>query len=106
MITGKILKLAGWPEGRLIGMAKATAAALDPGDEMREATLARLGAVRANPGAFFADPVLAELAHECLRQAAAEADPAADALRDAPLPYPTWGSEQIEALARAQMDNA
>ncbi len=106
MITRKILKLAGWPEGRLIGMAKDAAAALDPRDEMRAVTLARLAAVRANPGAFFADPVLAELAHECLRQAAAEADPAADELRDEPLPYPTWGAEQIEALARAQMDNA
>ena len=52
MLTGKILKLAGWPEGRLIGLAKAAAEALDPLDEARDTTVARLAAVRAEPGAF------------------------------------------------------
>jgi tRNA-splicing ligase RtcB len=107
MITGKILKLAGWPEGRLIGLARAAAEALDPRDEARAATLARLAAVRANPGGFLADPLLAELARECIRQAAAAAAaPASDELRDTPLPYLTWGAEHIEPGARAQMDNA
>ena len=106
MITGKILKLQGWPEGRLIGLAKAAAEALDPQDAARDATLARLAAVRAAPGAFLADPRLSDLARECLRHAAEAAAPANDALRDAPLPYPTWGAEHIEPGARAQMDNA
>ena len=106
MITGKILKLAGWPEERMIGLAKAAAEALDPLDERREATLARLSGVRANPGAFLADPELADLARECLRRAEEAAAPATDELRAAPLAYPTWGAEQIEPGALAQMDNA
>src|SRR5579859_5303750 len=106
MITGKILKLAGWPEGRMIGLAKAAAEAMDPLDERREATLARLAGVRANPGAFLADPVLADLARECLRRAEEAAALSSDELRDAPLAYPTWGAEQIEPGALAQMDNA
>src|SRR5882672_9513145 len=105
MITGKILKLTGWPEGRLIGLAKAAAEALDPLDEARDATLARLAAVRAEPGAFLADPRLSDLARECLRQADAATAPASDALREAPLAYPVWGAEHIEPGARAQMDN-
>jgi tRNA-splicing ligase RtcB (3'-phosphate/5'-hydroxy nucleic acid ligase) len=106
MITGKILKLEGWPEGRLIGLAKAAAEALDPHDQARDATLARLAAVRADPGAFLADPRLSDLARECLRHAAASAAPASDELRAEPLPYPTWGAEHIDPSARAQMDNA
>src|SRR5215831_7415135 len=106
MITGKILKLSGWPEGRIIGLAKAAAEALDPNDDMREVTLGRLAAVRADPGAYLADPALAELARECLRLTQAAATKDADVLRDEPLAYPTWGAEQIEPSARAQMDNA
>src|SRR5262249_15120284 len=91
---------------RLIGLAKAAAEALDPQDEQRDLTLARLAAVRADPGAYLADPALAGLARECLRQMAAAASAANDDLRATPLPCPTWRPEQIEAKPRQQMDTA
>jgi tRNA-splicing ligase RtcB len=106
MLTGKILKLEGWPEGRLIGLAKQAAGLLDPQDAAREATLARLAAVRANPAAHLGHPVLGALAAECLRvQSAAAAPPVAE-LRQAALPYATWGEEYIDPPARAQMATA
>ena len=105
MITGKILKLAGWPEGKLIGLAKDAAARLDPQDAAREATLERLAAVRENPAAYLGEPALGALAAECLRlQAAAAAPPPAE-LR-ASLAYPTWGAEYIDPQAQAQMATA
>jgi tRNA-splicing ligase RtcB (3'-phosphate/5'-hydroxy nucleic acid ligase) len=106
MLTGKILKLHGWPEGRLIGLAKEAAAALDPHDGDRDATLARLDAVRANPAAHLGDPVLGALAAECLRVQTAAAAPPVVGLREASLPYPTWGEDYIDPQARAQMSNA
>src|SRR5215207_10290103 len=106
MISGKILKLHGWPEGRLIGLAKTAAEALDPADENRDLTLARLDLVRADPGAYLADANLSDLARECLRHAEMLDAPPPTTLRDTPLPYRTWGAEHIEPGARAQMDTA
>jgi tRNA-splicing ligase RtcB len=106
MITGHILKLEGWPDGRLIGLAKRAAEQLDPQDVNREVTLAVLGQVRADPARFAGDPVLGDLAAECARLALAAAGPPADELRASPLSYPVWGAEHIEAGARAQMDVA
>ena len=62
IITGKILKLNNWQDGRVIGLAK------DAGNKMiedgmdREAALAKLEAVRENPGNVLADALLAGLA--------------------------------------------
>ena len=50
IITGKILKLNNWPEGKLIGLAKAAAEQLAAQGLEREAILARLDAVRSDPG--------------------------------------------------------
>lgn len=105
IITGKILKLNNWPEGKLIGLAKAAAEQLAAQGLEREAILARLDAVRSDPGRHLADPLMADLARECLRLAPREADAPVE-LRDAPLPYPVWGREAIDTESLAQMDRA
>lgn len=106
IITGKLLKRHGWPEGRLIGLAKdAAQRLLDEGLD-RDSVLARLSAVRLNPGAFLADAFLADLARECLlMEQARHAEKPAE-LRGEPLPYPVWGREHIDDASLAQMNNA
>ena len=105
IITGKILKLNGWPDGKIIGLAKdAAARLLDEGLD-RDSVLARLGAVRQNPGPFLADGLLADLARECIRVTQKDEAPDAE-LRERPLEYPVWGRENIDDGAVAQMDNA
>ena len=55
IITGKILKLNNWEDGKIIGLAK------DAGNKMisngmeRDAVLAQLETVRQNPGSYLAD---------------------------------------------------
>lgn len=73
MMSGKILKANGWPEGAIIGLAKAAAESLAGAGLDRDAILAWLDSVRAEPDRYLADPALAALARECLRRAAAEA---------------------------------
>src|SRR5215211_2182822 len=104
-ITGKILKLHGWPDGKIIGVAKKIAADLSEQGFDRETILARFDAVRQNPGPFLADEVMADLARECIRLTQNEM-PAGNDLRDSPLTYPIWGRDQIDAGSIAQMDNA
>ena len=105
IITGKILKLNNWPDGKIIGLAKQVAAELAETGLDRELILARLEAVRLNPGPYLAEPLLADLARECLRLASkAETEPTE--LRELPLPYPIWGREAIDDGSLAQMDNA
>lgn len=105
IVTGKILKLNGWPDGKIIGIAKDAAAYLLDSGLDRDSVLARLSAVRANPGAFLADAILSDLAGECLRlNQPREQSPAE--LRGQPLPYPIWGRENIDDQSLAQMDNA
>jgi tRNA-splicing ligase RtcB len=105
MITGKILKLNGWPDGKIIGIAKDIGNKfIDEGMD-RDDVLARLGEVRLNPGNFLADASFADLARECLRITQKEEAPVNDLLAS-PLPYPIWGREQIEEGAIAQMNNA
>jgi tRNA-splicing ligase RtcB len=106
MITGKILKFYGWPEGRIIGLAKTAADKLWTDEVDRDTILARLDDVRAKPGDYLADPLLGDLARECLRHFAPQPDRIDDALRDEALPYHIWGREHIEDGALAQMDAA
>src|SRR5512143_2236627 len=106
MITGKILKLNGWPEGRVIGFAKKAAGQLETTGLERGAILAQLDRVRAQPGDFLSDATLRDLARECLRLTTPEPAIAEEALRDAPLSYRIWGREQIDDQALAQMDAA
>ena len=107
MITGKILKLNGWPDGKIIGLAKAVAEQLEAdafGD--RDSILARLDSVRQNPGSFLADPLLGDLARECLRLVQRDASQQDEALRSLPLQYRVWGEEHIDSEALRQMDSA
>lgn len=106
MITGKILKQRDWPEGKIIGLAKAAAGALEAQGLEREAVLERLDAVLAQPGDFLGDPVLGELAREGLRRAAVDVSRIDDTLKPEPLDYRTWGAESIDSEAVRQMQNA
>ncbi len=105
IITGKILKLNNWPDGKIIGIAKQVAAELADQGLERQAILARLEAVRDSPGQFLIEPLMADLARECIRLIPEAAD-ALNELRELPLPYPVWGREAIEEGSLAQMDNA
>ena len=105
MITGKILKRHGWPDGKIIGIAKKIAQDLGEQGFDREAILARLEAVRQNPGNFLADELMADLARECIRLTQKD-EPQATELRQSPLTYPIWGKEQIDDASIAQMDHA
>ena len=62
MITGKILKFNNWPDGKIIGMAKQIGALLSEQGFDREMILARLEAVRQNPGTYLGDELMADLA--------------------------------------------
>lgn len=105
VITGKILKLHNWPDGRIIGIAKNIAATLaDQGIE-RDVILGRLEAVRENPGHYLADELMADLARECIRLLPQPEDPMNE-LRPDPVPYPIWGREGIDEGSLAQMDSA
>ena len=105
IVTGKILKLNNWPDGKIIGIAKNIAAELSEQGLEREIILARLDAVRSNPGYFLADMLMADLARECIRLAP-KAEDTLNELRESPLPYPIWGREAIDESSLAQMDNA
>src|SRR6476646_3187979 len=105
MITGKILKLNNWPDGKIIGIAKKIGAQLSEQGLDRETILARLELVRQNPGQFLADEIMADLARECIRitqtDLLSNEEP-----RESPLAYPVWGRENIDEGSIAQMDNA
>jgi tRNA-splicing ligase RtcB (3'-phosphate/5'-hydroxy nucleic acid ligase) len=104
-ITGKILKLHNWPDGKIIGIAKRIGEVLSEQGIDHETILARLDAVRQNPGAFLADEIMADLARECIRLAQKDL-PSETELRASPLPYPIWGRANIDDASVAQMDNA
>lgn len=105
VISGKILKKNGWPEGPLIRLAKEAADALWRDGLDREQILARLEAVRADPAAFLDDAATGGLAQALTR---AQAGPVQrdESLREAARDYPVWGREYIDPSALAQMDNA
>jgi hypothetical protein len=52
LITGKILKIHNWPDGKIIGLAKTVATQLTAKGLDRETVLAQLDAVRQKPGQF------------------------------------------------------
>ena len=56
IITGKILKLNNWPNGKIIGIAKNISAQLSTQGVERDVILSQLDAVRQDPGPFLADP--------------------------------------------------
>jgi tRNA-splicing ligase RtcB len=105
IITGKILKLNDWPDGKIIGLAKDAGNKLIENGMDRQAALSQLEAVRQNPGSFLAHASLSDLARECFRITHNEKAPQNE-LRESPLPYPVWGADQIDEGAIAQMNNA
>lgn len=105
IITGKILKLNNWPDGRIIGLAKNISTQLSAEGLSREAVLNQLDAVRQNPGNFLADSLMADLARECIRITQKD-EPSVETLLESPTPYPIWGRENIDDEAVKQMDNA
>lgn len=120
IVTGKILKERGWPEGKIIGFAKAAATKLSVQGLEREVILDRLDEVRASPNDFLLDPIFADVATECLRRekdAAQLADESlpqmteageeiVSELRTTPLEYAVWGAGGIDAGAVEQMQNS
>ncbi len=106
MITGKILKQHGWPEGKIIGLAKEAAGKLEAAGFNRDAVLAALDRVRSEPDAVANDPVLGALAAEYSRLTQRTTRRAGEELRPQPLTYGVWGREAIDTAALAQMDAA
>src|SRR6185436_12444052 len=90
MISGKILKYHQWPD-RLIRFAKQAAEQLEAQGLERDAVLAQLDAVRAQPLEHLQHPLLAELARECLRQNPPPSTAQSESLRERPLQYRVWG---------------
>jgi tRNA-splicing ligase RtcB (3'-phosphate/5'-hydroxy nucleic acid ligase) len=105
IITGKILKLNNWPDGKIIGIAKNISMQLSAQGVERDTILRQLDTVRQNPGRFLADPLMADLARECIRLLHKD-EPSEEILHDVPIPYPIWGRENIDDGAVTQMDNA
>ena len=106
MITGKVLKLRGWKEGRTIGLAKKAAHALAEIGQDESTILERLDAVLADPDKWTGDPIFFEVASEILSRERNDASKWADALRESALPYEVWGAGGIDRAANAQMENA
>jgi tRNA-splicing ligase RtcB len=105
IITGKILKLNNWPDGKIIGIAKSIAEELANRGMERDAILAQLDQIRQSPGNFLADSLFADLARECIRITQPK-EASSDELLEQPLPFPIWGRENIDAEAIKQMENA
>ncbi len=106
MITGKILKLRGWKEGRTIGLAKKAAHALADIGQDETQILEKLDAVLADPDKWTGDPIFFEVASEILSRERNDASKWADALRETALPYEVWGADGIDPAAGAQMRDA
>ena len=106
MITGKILKMRGWPEGRVIGLAKASAQILSAQGKSREDILLQLDEVRAEPARFAADATYAALVEEITRRERTDQSKFEDKLRAQHLPFETWGADGIDEAASQQMRNA
>lgn len=106
MISGKVLRELGWPEGAVIRAAKQASARLAEAGVPREAIVAALEAVRADPQAYLTEATWGETARLLLAVAAPPAAPSPADLRDQPLPFAVWGEQFIDDQARQQMENA
>lgn len=108
-MSGKILKKAGWEQGRALGLARTAAARLAETHAGRDqaAILDRLSSVRQDPHEYLDHPILGSLAAELERAVREKAErEQVPELREDPVPYRTWGAEGIDAAAVAQMDAA
>ncbi|HEX8982888.1 MAG TPA: RtcB family protein [Ktedonobacterales bacterium] len=105
MLSGKILQANGWPAGKVIGLAKAAGERMEQAGASQAEILARLDAVRRDPGAFLSDPQFASLAREVIRRSAPLVEEETP-MRAEPAAYAIWGAEQIEQGAISQMEQA
>ena len=107
IITGKILKLHNWPDGKIIGIAKNIAAQLSAqGLGTRRDSLRQLDAVRQNPGPFPRRSSLNGRPRARVHPLTQMDEPSADELLESPMPYPHLGAGKYRRCAVAQMDNA
>ncbi len=106
LLTGKLLKARGWPEGKVIGLAKAAGEKLQRTGLSRDEVLLRLDAVRENPRDWLEDVTFGAVALETLRREVVEQARYDDKLRDTPLEFPIWGRDGIDVGAIAQMETS
>ncbi|MDV6374300.1 RtcB family protein [Deinococcus arenicola] len=104
-MNGKHITKLGF-ERKAIGLALAAAKAREGAGVERGAILYELKSVQADPAAYLAGGVYAELATELSEQNALSEIKKGAALLPSPLPYAVWGADLIEPGARAQMDVA
>lgn len=106
-LSGRDLLRNGWQPGPLLGQAIRAGNALINAGRDRQETLEFLKRVNDQPEQYEADPRVGDLALAVAgdrrkltaRQSAREPD----RLRANPLPYPTWGADQIDQGATQQM---
>lgn len=98
----------GWAQDKILGLALKAAADLHAADQTMGTILQTLESVRKQPAAYLshATPSLDALAQALAEKANRVAEQMGAELRSAPLPYPVWGEQYIDAGSRAQMDNA
>ena len=106
LLTGKLLKARGWPEGKVIGLAKAAGEKLQRNGLSRDEVLNQLDAVRKNPRDWLEDTTFGAVALETLRREVVEQARYDDKLREAPLEFPIWGRDGIDVGAIAQMETS
>ncbi len=104
MISGKILRYHGWPEGKALGAAKKIAEQLMQSGMDKDAALHLLDEVLAQPAQFANDFRVSDLAELLLPEV--EAVIQKIDLRGDPVEYRTWGAENIEAETINQMSQA
>jgi len=105
-INGDALIAHGWQSGKPLGLALTLAKHMTAQGMDDEAIYTALDGVRASPAAHLSDVMAGALAQALLKAQPELAAVTARPLREAPLPYPVWGKEGIDAGALAQMDNA
>ncbi len=104
MISGKILRYHGWPEGKALGVAKKTAEQLLQAGMEKDATLQLLDAVLEDPEQFINDSRVSALAEILIPEPTPDIQKIE--LRRDPVTYQTWGAENIDAEAISQMSHA
>lgn len=102
-LRGKDLIEIGYPQGKVVGLA--IHAATHYGKKAaKEDVLAALAGVLANPEAHVQDPIMGKVAEALIKQS--QKDKQFFELHPEPLPYPTYGAENIEPGAVKQMRTA
>ncbi len=104
-MNGKQITKLGF-ERKAIALALSAASIRERAGLERSAVLSELRAVQADPAAYLAGGVYAELAAELSAQNALNESRKGAALSPSPLPYGVWGADLIEPGASAQMDVA